>query len=647
MDAAFYHAPRVALTLGIVGHRADRIHGKIADEVHKTIYRLIKLLDQKLESILATDVECDGPFCRENGQILSLISALAEGSDLIAAEAAIDAHIALDVILPFSREVSRADGRTDPAGQARYDAVLNKARSTLVLDLPDNTDKRAAAYDLAGRILVGQSDIMIAVWDGGPSGGRGGTREMIERALRIGLPIIHIHPAQPQRAQLMWQRLQRFSERECHIDDMQAHAVELHLDADDGCAELTKMVSRITEAPPELRAKGEQNKSPKRHDTEAARHFLEDQNPAPDAGLRNEAKNLREAIAPFGDDELQLPEDERDRSPLTRMLNAYAAADATANRFGNEFRRTVICIFICSAVAIIAAALAAALPHIIPQHSDGPSHGNSDTYWMLISHLVLALIELTAIGFMIYLTRHGRNQQIHRRWIDAREVAERMRQTIIFWTLGIWPWPLSEANGWIGWYVRAHQRQQSLCDNGDGRTWKSDIRRILIELIEGKEMATGARRKGQIDYHNDNVARMQKLIGRYELATAISLFGLTLLPLLTFIALSLLQIVSNEPTPHRAGGLLDVLEAYLAPGTITFAAASFALYGLKTTLDYEGVRERSQRSLEKLQKKQTELATIDDMVELHAFAERLSDLMLEELHHWRITAESRVLDMPG
>jgi len=259
----------------------------------------------------------------------------------------------------------------------------------------------------------------------------------------------------------------------------------------------------------------------------------------------------------------------------------------------------------------------------------------------------LALIELTAIGFMIYLTRHGRNQQIHRRWIDAREVAERMRQTIIFWTLGIWPWPLSEANGWIGWYVRAHQRQQSLCDNGDGRTWKSDIRRILIELIEGKEMATGARRKGQIDYHNDNVARMQKLIGRYELATAISLFGLTLLPLLTFIALSLLQIVSNEPTPHRAGGLLDVLEAYLAPGTITFAAASFALYGLKTSLDYEGVRERSQRSLEKLQKKQTELATIDDMVELHAFAERLSDLMLEELHHWRITAESRVLDMPG
>lgn len=636
MDAAFYHAPRVALTLGIVGHRADRINGKIADEVHNTIYRLIKLLDQKLESIRATDVDCDGPFCRENGQILSLISALAEGSDLIAAEAALDAHIALDVILPFSREVSRADGRADPAGQARYDAVLNKARSTLVLDLPDNADKRAAAYDLAGRILVGQSDIMIAVWDGGPSGGRGGTREMIERAMRIGLPIMHIHPAQPQRAQLMWQRPQRFTERECHIDDMRARAVELRLDTDGGCAELTKMVSRITEAPGELRGTREQNKSPKAHDSKAARHFLEDQQRAPDAGPRNEAKNLREAIAPFGDNELHLTESERDRSPLTRMLNAYAAADATANRFGSEFRRTVIHIFICSAIAIIAAALAAALPHLIPQHGDTFSEGNSGTNWRLISHLVLVLIELIAIASMIYLTSHGRNQQIHRRWIDAREVAERMRQTIIFWTLGIWPWPLSEADGWIGWYVRAHQRQQSLCDNRHSPAWKGDLKHILSHLIEG-----------QIGYHERNDIKMHKYSKRLEWWT----WGLLLLTMGLLVFLTGLGAWKTLPFLPPLNGawecIFNQLEASVAPITIITAAASFALYGLRTTLDYEGVRERSQGSLEKLQKKQAELASIDDMVELHAFAERLSNLMLEELHHWRITAQSRVLDMPG
>ena len=55
-----------------------------------------------------------------------------------------------------------------------------------MLELPGEPAAEAAAYEAAAYTVVDQSDVVIAVWDGGPSGGRGGTTDTMEAAAREG-----------------------------------------------------------------------------------------------------------------------------------------------------------------------------------------------------------------------------------------------------------------------------------------------------------------------------------------------------------------------------------------------------------------------------------------------------------------------------
>ena len=53
--------------------------------------------------------------------------------------------------------------------------------------------------------------------------------------------------------------------------------------------------------------------------------------------------------------------------------------------------------------------------------------------------------------------------QWHGRWVEAREVAERLRTALPLWALGLRPafFPGEEPT-WTGWYARAAVRMQGL-----------------------------------------------------------------------------------------------------------------------------------------------------------------------------------------
>ena len=61
-----------------------------------------------------------------------------------------------------------------------------------MLELPGSRAAEASAYEAAAYTVVDQSDVVIAIWDGGPSGGRGGTTDTVEGAAREGRPLIVI-----------------------------------------------------------------------------------------------------------------------------------------------------------------------------------------------------------------------------------------------------------------------------------------------------------------------------------------------------------------------------------------------------------------------------------------------------------------------
>ena len=57
---------------------------------------------------------------------------------------------------------------------------------------------------MTGRATVAHCDILIAVWDGLPPRGRGGTGEVVQLALTRGTAIIHVPLAPTSEPRLLW-----------------------------------------------------------------------------------------------------------------------------------------------------------------------------------------------------------------------------------------------------------------------------------------------------------------------------------------------------------------------------------------------------------------------------------------------------------
>jgi hypothetical protein len=56
------------------------------------------------------------------------------------------------------------------------------------------SDADPHAYMVGSEVLVGLADQLIAVWDGGPAHGYGGTADVVSYALRTGIPVRVVWP---------------------------------------------------------------------------------------------------------------------------------------------------------------------------------------------------------------------------------------------------------------------------------------------------------------------------------------------------------------------------------------------------------------------------------------------------------------------
>ncbi|MGH3671483.1 MAG: hypothetical protein ACRDSH_12730 [Pseudonocardiaceae bacterium] len=86
-----------------------------------------------------------------------------------------------------------SDYRTkiEPENLDRYDALLATAESVHVM--PFDTSRRES-YMAASEYLLSNVDEVIAVWDGGSSGGLGGTADMVAAARQRGLSVHVVWP---------------------------------------------------------------------------------------------------------------------------------------------------------------------------------------------------------------------------------------------------------------------------------------------------------------------------------------------------------------------------------------------------------------------------------------------------------------------
>ena len=127
---------------------------------------------------------------------IEVVSPIAEGADRLIAVESISLGLPLVCLLPFARDDYVRDF-TDQASVDEYRQLLSQAERVVELPGVQGTSaEREDAYAALSDALVDEVDLLVAIWDGEQSRGRGGTGESVHRALSRGIPVVWIR-AQP------------------------------------------------------------------------------------------------------------------------------------------------------------------------------------------------------------------------------------------------------------------------------------------------------------------------------------------------------------------------------------------------------------------------------------------------------------------
>ena len=162
------------LTIGVTGHR-DLIEEEIP-ALKKTVREFFLKLRR------------DFP-----GLDLQLITPLAEGSDRLVTDVALELDIDLIVPLPMPQTDYEKDF-SSPESIEAFRSSLKKARIIHLRTLPDTSgrpvteEERARQYAQLGIFISNHSQILLALWDGKPSTAVGGTASVVNYHLTAVMP---------------------------------------------------------------------------------------------------------------------------------------------------------------------------------------------------------------------------------------------------------------------------------------------------------------------------------------------------------------------------------------------------------------------------------------------------------------------------
>jgi hypothetical protein len=569
--------PLFALTLGVTGHRGRDANPAVAGPGQGVILNEDKVraaIDAFLATLLQAVADLSGeakPWFDPSPPVVALVSSLAEGADRIAARAALARAMPLDVVLPCARS-NYEQTFADDAARADFAALFERARARLILPLPaapgaSHDEQLARAYEAAGLTMLAQADILIAVWDGEPAKGRGGTAEIVDEAARQGAPIVVVDPRDGA-TRLLWSGGGPLALPARRARDLTPAPAD---------RDALRAIARALVLPPHSA-----------HERAGLAMYLATRAPAAGKDWPAAERPTPGAASPSN------------RLAATRLYAAFATAGAIAQENARAFRLAFFRNFIIGAVA--AAFIAASLVR------------DALHPWFVAVELALAL-------WVVGSTFRALRQQWHRRWFEAREVAERLRVAETFWMLGVWPHNLTPAQpSWAGWYARATLRAQPLF-SGD-----------LVDLLAGVRATLVALLEDQRRYHADNVAALERRDRALEVLGAIFL-GLSL----ANGALFLIGHWSGWPmTPQ--------LISWSLAAAIFLPSAAAACYGIRLFGDYEDIVRRSRRTGAALDALQPLLARDpDDLLTLRARAGQAAAAMLSDLEAWRVAVESRFL----
>ena len=114
------------------------------------------------------------------------LSSLAAGADQVFAEIALDLKIPLVAIVPFENYERFFEG----TALTNYRRLVQRAQ---IIELKWRGDPQQGFFE-AGKYIVDACDLLLAVWDGEPAEGPGGTGDVVSYAQKQRRVVIHLNP---------------------------------------------------------------------------------------------------------------------------------------------------------------------------------------------------------------------------------------------------------------------------------------------------------------------------------------------------------------------------------------------------------------------------------------------------------------------
>ena len=587
------------ITVGVTGHRADMLPAESIAALRKRIHDLLTLIAEAGSALhrRAGEIFADCP------PVLRFVSPVADGADQIAAEVALELGWELQGILPFSREQYRSSLANDVARE-RFNELLDRA--TCVLELPGEEGHALEAYVMTGRATVAHCDMLIAVWDGLPPRGRGGTGEVVQVALTNGTAVLHVPPEPEAATRILW------SAFDPTVVTVAADDPTVERPADR--ANLDLLLEGLLMPPPDPQ-EIEFLKKFGRERLRRIRTRIEYPLLLAIAGVRRlGTKDIAEKhnAAYIRGEWQQYRERCVDAHPINATIDlleeAYSWADRLATHFAQTYRSGHIFNFVLGGLAVCLGLSAFMAPRI---------------------KFEFALAEM-AITIGIMLNAHiGTRNEWHRRWLDYRQLAERLRPMRSLKLLAIAaPDPPGTTTNpvprrWLDWYASGIWRGMG-CPTG---TLDRVQAAKLADAIADKEIAP------QVAYHQRNAQLIHLLDSRLE-KIAFMLFAATLVvSVATLISLAL-----QASWMEAYGDWLTLVSA-------GFPALGTAVFGIRFQGDFGGDALRSLATSETLKHIEQELRQEVSLSRAADLTEQAARVMLADLDEWRLVNQQRDLSV--
>jgi hypothetical protein len=586
------------LSIGVTGHRKEALPADSCDDLKERIRGALTLL---VESALAVHQQEAEFYTGEPARLL-FISPLADGADQIAARIALELGFELHVVTPFA---ASAYQRALPDDRSRkgFGELLEKA--SCILELPGEHEDPEQAYVMTGRATIAHCDLMLAVWDGLAPRGRGGTGEVVELAVVNGTPVVHV-PIDPQEpSRLLWSAFD---------PAVQTHRVERTTERPLDDLHLPMLLSALF-APP---ADPQERNFLSLFARERRKRFrtrIEYPLMLAIAGVaRFDPNRMRESICA---EEIReewtvyrrgCAEANQISAPLDLLESAYSWSDQLATHFAQTYRSGHIFNFVLGALAVCMGLAANVLDRALFE---------------------LALVESVIAAGIILNTRIGVKNEWHRRWLDYRQLAERLRPMRSLKLLGLAapdpPGTITKPvpRRWIEWYAVGVWRALG-CPAGsidDHRA--ADLSRAIAAYEIGPQVA----------YHDSNSDRIELLDKRLERLATI-FFVMTLV--VSGAVLAGLQIAPEWTEEHDSW--FTLFQAGLP-------ALGTAVFGIRFQGDFGGSAIRSQGTANALREIEEQLAEGVPLDRAAHLTEQAARIMLGDLDEWRLINEQQDLDI--